>query len=421
MMLMLLPGLFCSCGNRAYKAVAGKPLPAWEEGHLDIHSINTGRGECTFYILPDGTTMLVDAGEFHTGGSKYPMVDQKPDTLIRPYKVYAAYIQNVLPCSADRSSSCRSDQTSSCHFDQTSSCHFDRAKRVEKSIDYALATHYHMDHIGRMEKDYAVSDSGYVLTGMMALYDEIPYRTLVDRSWPEYEDKKEQKNWECFARSMSERDGMKVEKFDLGSDSQFVLVNHPEKYPDFRIRNYHVNGLVWNNGHIKDCWKGKPVKENGASAGFLLSYGKFDWFTGGDAGNNGKVEKPTARAIGRQIEAMKGHHHMSWHTMSAEMLEIFRPQVVVNQSFYAHQPWPETMKNVLSVGVPEGQTRDVFLTNLHDSTYVDEPETLAKVKDFRGHVVIRVLPGGSCYYVYMLDDNDLKFNVKTVYGPYECN
>ena len=386
---MLLPGLFCSCSNRAYKAVTGKPLPAWEEGYLDIHSINSGRGECTFYILPDGTTMLVDAGEFHTSGAKYPMVEQKPDTLTRPYKVYSTYIQNVLPCS--------------------------------DSIHYALATHYHMDHIGRMESDYAVSDSGYVLTGMMALYDEIPYRTLVDRSWPEYEDRKEQKNWERFARSMSERDGMKVEKFDLGSDSQFVLVNHPEKYPDFKILNYHVNGLVWNNGEVKDCWKGKPVKENGASAGFLLSYGKFDWFTGGDAGNNGKVERPTAKAIGRQIEAMKGHHHMSWHTMSAQMLEILRPQVVVNQSFYAHQPWPETMKDVLSVGMPEGQTRDVFLTNLHDSTYVKEPETLAKVKAYRGHVVIRVLPGGDRFYVYMLNDNDLKFNVKAVYGPYECN
>lgn len=388
-MFMLLPGLFCSCSNRAYKAVTGKPLPAWEEGYLDIHSINTGRGECTFYILPDGTTMLVDAGEFHTSGAKYPMVEQKPDTLTRPYKVYSTYIQNILPCS--------------------------------DSIHYALATHYHMDHIGRMESDYAVSDSGYVLTGMMALYDEIPYRILVDRSWPEYEDRKEQKNWERFARSMSERDGMKVEKFDLGSDSQFVLVNHPEKYPDFKILNYHVNGLVWNNGEVMDCWKGKPAKENGASAGFLLSYGKFDWFTGGDAGNNGKVERPTAKAIGRQIEAMKGHHHMSWHTMSAQMLEILRPQVVVNQSFYAHQPWPETMKDVLSVGMPEGQTRDVFLTNLHDSTYVKEPETLAKVKAYRGHVVIRVLPGGDSYYVYMLDDNDLKFNVKAVYGPYECN
>lgn len=388
-MFMLLPGLFCSCSNRAYKAVTGKPLPAWEEGYLDIHSINTGRGECTFYILPDGTTMLVDAGEFHTSGAKYPMVEQKPDTLTRPYKVYSTYIQNILPCS--------------------------------DSIHYALATHYHMDHIGRMESDYAVSDSGYVLTGMMALYDEIPYRTLVDRSWPEYEDRKEQKNWERFVRSMSERDGMKVEKFDLGSDSQFVLVNHPEKYPDFRILNCHVNGQVWNNGAVEDYWTDKPVSENGASAGFLLSYGRFDWFTGGDAGGNGRVAKPTALAIGRQIEGMKGHHHMSWHTMSRTMLRTYNPQVVVNQSFYSHQPWPETMEVTLHEGMPEGECRDVFLTNLHDSTYVDEPETLAKVKAYRGHVVIRVLPGGDSFYVYMLNDNDLKFNVKAVYGPYECN
>ena len=28
----------------------GKPLSAWAEGCLDIHAINSGRGECTFYI-----------------------------------------------------------------------------------------------------------------------------------------------------------------------------------------------------------------------------------------------------------------------------------------------------------------------------------------------------------------------------------
>lgn len=390
--LALLLGLSCSCSNRPYGAVPGEPLPAWEEGYLDIHSINSGRGECTFYILPDGTTMLVDAGEFHTGGAKYPMVEQKPDTLTRPYKVYAEYIKRSL-----------------------------RHEAKNLSIDYALATHYHMDHIGRIEEDYALSDSGYVLTGMMALYDEIPYKKLVDRSYPEYADNEGCRNWERFARSMAARDGMQVEKFELGTDGQFTLVRNPQKYPDFKIFNWHVNGQIWDNGEIVDCWKGKPVSENGTSAGFLLSYGKFDWFAGGDAGNNGKVEKPVARAIGRPIEAMKGHHHMSWHTMTPEMLEIFRPQVVVNQSFYAHQPWPETMKNVLTVGMPEGQFRDVFLTNLHDDTYADDPETLAKVKDYRGHVVIRVLPGGGSFYVYMLDDSNLEFNVKAVYGPYECN
>ena len=387
-MSILLLGLVVSCSNRLYNVVPGKQLPAWTQGCLDIHSINSGRGECTFYILPDGTTMLVDAGEFHTGGAKYPNVEQKPDTLTRPYKVYASYIKKFSP---------------------------------SKTIDYALATHYHMDHIGRIESDYAVADSGYVLTGMMALYDEIPYKTIVDRSYPVYDEAKGTKNWERFVRSVSARDGVNVEKFELGSESQFVLVNKPEKYPEFRIVNLHVNGHVWKDGKAKNCWKDMTVSENGSSTGFLLSYGKFDWFAGGDAGNNGRVEKPVARAIGRQIEAMKGHHHMSWHTMTPEMLEIFRPLVVVNQSFYSHQPWPETMKNVLTVGMPEGQVRDVFLTNLHDDTYAEEPETLAKVKDYRGHIVIRVLPGGEMFYVYMLDDTNLECRVKSVYGPYKCN
>lgn len=386
--LGLLLGLLCSCSKPHYVEI-GDSLPVWKEGYLDIHSINSGRGECTFYVLPDGTTMLVDAGEFHTSGAKYPMVEQKPDTLTRPYKVYSEYIKKALPEAG--------------------------------GIDYALATHYHMDHIGRMEKDYEISDSGYVLTGMMALYDEIPYRTLIDRSWPEYEDKKEQKNWERFVRSMSARDGMKVEKFELGSDTQFRLVNHPEKYPDFRILNCHVNGLVWNNGAVEDYWTDKPVSENGASAGFLLSYGRFDWFTGGDAGGNGRVAKPTALAIGRQIEAMKGHHHMSWHTMSRTMLRTYNPQVVVNQSFYSHQPWPETMEVTLHEGMPEGECRDVFLTNLHDSTDVDAAGTLAKVKAYRGHIVIRVLPAGGSFYVYMLDDKDLEQRVKSIHGPYKCN
>ena len=186
------------------------------------------------------------------------------------------------------------------------------------------------------------------------------------------------------------------------------------------MTNYHSSGYVWENGEAVNYWEGKELRENGASTGFLLSYGKFDWFTGGDAGNNGRVEKPAARAIGRPIEAMKGHHHMSWHTMSPEMLEILRPQVVVNQSFYGHQPWPETLKNVLSVGTEDGEDRDVFLTNYHDTTFVEEPDVIARVRGARGHIVIRVLPGGDSFYVYMLDDTDMEYKVKGIYGPYIC-
>lgn len=42
-------------------ATLGQPLPAWAEGMLDIHFINTTTGECTFLIFPDGTQMLIDA------------------------------------------------------------------------------------------------------------------------------------------------------------------------------------------------------------------------------------------------------------------------------------------------------------------------------------------------------------------------
>lgn len=42
------------------KPKVGQTLPDWSEGYLDIHAVNTGRGECSLLILPDGTTMLVD-------------------------------------------------------------------------------------------------------------------------------------------------------------------------------------------------------------------------------------------------------------------------------------------------------------------------------------------------------------------------
>jgi len=47
----------------AQEIVVGQPLPQWKEGYLDLPHINTGRGSGAWYIFPDGTTMLVDAGE----------------------------------------------------------------------------------------------------------------------------------------------------------------------------------------------------------------------------------------------------------------------------------------------------------------------------------------------------------------------
>jgi hypothetical protein len=40
----------------------GEALPRWTPGTLDIHQINTGLGNAALLMLPDGTTLLVDAG-----------------------------------------------------------------------------------------------------------------------------------------------------------------------------------------------------------------------------------------------------------------------------------------------------------------------------------------------------------------------
>ena len=43
----------------------GERYPGWRQGELDIHFIQTGTGEQTFFIFPDGTTMLLDCGDFY--------------------------------------------------------------------------------------------------------------------------------------------------------------------------------------------------------------------------------------------------------------------------------------------------------------------------------------------------------------------
>ena len=76
------------------EVTVGQPLPAWTEGCLDIHSINTGRGESTLYILPDGTTMLIDAaGSLLSPNAEKPPTPSKPNGNITSGAVIIDYIK----------------------------------------------------------------------------------------------------------------------------------------------------------------------------------------------------------------------------------------------------------------------------------------------------------------------------------------
>ena len=82
-------------------AKVGVVLPAWEEGCLDIHSINSGRGECFYYILPDGTTMLVDcAGAPPMELANREGVPSKPNVSVTSGQVIINYIKHFAPSVA---------------------------------------------------------------------------------------------------------------------------------------------------------------------------------------------------------------------------------------------------------------------------------------------------------------------------------
>ena len=94
----------------------GVPLPAWTPGMLDIHQIATGRGNAALFILPDGTTLLVDAG---AAGDGIPETDPHPDASRTPGAWIARYIKRHLPAGVG-------------------------------DLDYALITHFHPDHMGQL-------------------------------------------------------------------------------------------------------------------------------------------------------------------------------------------------------------------------------------------------------------------------------
>ncbi|MBO6170130.1 MAG: MBL fold metallo-hydrolase [Bacteroidales bacterium] len=376
--------------------IVGSPLPQWQEGCLDIHAINSGRGECTFFILPDGTTMLVDAGEWIKYKSKkYDWTPARPSADVRPCEVYARYIRHFMP------------------------------RRAKGALDYALITHYHLDHFGTVE-DWMQPDPerGYVLTGIAALQREIPIRTLIDRSYPEYESvwlpsSSKSDFYPKFVRYVTARDGIHAESFRVGDSKQLRLRHRPCRYRNFKIMNYAASGIVWNGKEAVNAYEGEVLRENGASCCFLLSYGDFDYYTGGDAGGNTRVALPVAQAIGRPIEAMKADHHLSYHTMKKETMDIYQPMVVVTQSFTEReiQPDIETLTRLFS---EQSYHCRYYFSNIGPVQRSAHADLYDQAAGINGHVVIRVMPGGHEFYVIMLDDTNFEYKIKSVDGPFKC-
>jgi beta-lactamase superfamily II metal-dependent hydrolase len=394
-------------GASLFCQTVGEPLPAWTPGALDIHHISTGRGNSTLFVLPDGTTLLVDAGA--NRGSSVRYVPPRPDASHTPGDWIVRYIRHTL------------------------------AKQPGPRLDYAILTHFHGDHMGQVTAEAAPSKSGaYRLSGITEVGEHIPIRKMLDRGWPDYRypgplENADVKNYRAFLAWQVANTGLSTERFQPGRCDQMVLVHSPKDYPNFQIRNVVANGEVW-TGVGNETRQHFPAldavpaqdrpSENMCSAGFRLSYGKFDYYTGGDIPgipDEGfpqwqDVETPVAQAVG-PVEVAVLNHHGYIDSQNVFFVGTLRPRAWILFVWESAHPTARVYSRLRSMRVYPGP-RDIFATNMHEANK-QVVVGLDKLASQHGHVVVRVAPEGNTYRIIILDDSAESFRVTAVHGPYD--
>lgn len=382
-----------------------KTLPAWEEGYLDIHHINTGRGNSTFLVLPDGTTMLIDAGDNNRVDER--AVPAKPDPTITAAECIAKYVKHFMPV------------------------------KHGKYIDYCLVTHFHSDHLGAVFERKAPNEN-YYLTGITEVYQLLPIMKIVDRGYQYLCPGATSGtffNYKRFIDYISLNDRSKVEAFDVGSFRQFSLIYSPDEYRTlFSIQNIYANGNLWIGNEKKSLFPELETlsrdylpRENMLSCVVKMTYGNFAYYTGGDipgfpgigmpAWHN--VESAVAREVGH-VEVAVLNHHGYEDTTNETFVSLLSPQVFIAQTWNAAHLNHAVLNRILSKRLYP-YNRDVFVTNVHPAARVVTGNLIHKLKSLQGHIVLRVEKGGKRYWLYVLDDSKLgDYKLLSKNGPYEC-
>lgn len=415
-MTMALVAIACTPEDKV-----GNVMTGWQEGWFEIHSINTGRGECFFYILPDGTTLLVDAAganpmddELESHG--YPLAPAKPSGDITSSQVIVDYIRHYLPAVS------------------------------EGRLDYAVLTHYHGDHMGILTDDMEVNqEGGFVISGLTDVGSQIPIKVIYDRG--DLYDRpsknsftgatpRRYENYLKFVEWSSKVYGTEHRIAVAGALDEIKMVHAPETYEPFSIRTIAANGNVWDgkDGNISrmpsseelmPLGKGKGcVAENTLSIAHLFKYGDFDWFAAGDCMYIRReqfdyfdIEVPMAEVM-RKVDGMKASHHATKGTNSKELLEVLRPDFVIAGTWKDIHPNHATTKRFFKAS-PDVK---FYTTNLTEGAKVLLAENGVDWTTFagtQGHVVVKVAPGGKEYKILVLDDSNQEYRITQMSPRYK--
>ena len=391
---------------------AGKPWQGWKEGQFQIHFIYTGVAESMFLIFPDGTTMLLDCGDFDALARGEKAVPLLPGAEKHAGEWIARYVTRVNPAVTD--------------------------------VDYMLLSHYHNDHAGsdRFYAGKVIRDGEeFCLSGFSQAAEILSFRKAIDRCWPDYDDPipdtanggdpDTAEHMKKFYRYMSQHRGLEIEKFRLGATDQIVPLKHPERYPGFRVRNICANGrIAAEDGTVTDLFAAKKaagvkkLNENAMSLGMVFSYGDFRFYTAGDFSARFKdpdgtpcfIEDDIAAVCGRANVAKVNHH--GHNSMSPKLVAALRPQVWVSCVWDQLHNLPPCMELLADRSLYPGDR--IICPTIMPAERRAKDGGAAWMNDIArdsyegGHVVVNVEKGGRRYSVSYLTAADESMTVRSV-------
>jgi hypothetical protein len=361
----------------------------WKIGHYQVHFIYTGRSECMFHIFPDGTSMLLDCGDsmrFYGTPAAVPV----PDLSCRAGEAAARYVRQVNP--------------------------------KDDRVDILHLSHYHEDHAGGMRYHGGILSDGRPLSGISDAARFLKFSRVVDRAWPEFDDPVDvvgpesrdgtPRHMRLLYRHLAETQGTLIERFSLGSASQFKA----QGYEDFSVFNLCANGrYVKKDGSVRDLYasqaadfragRRKMLNENALSCGMIIRYGKFSYFTAGDFSDgkrkdlkSGDIENELAEAVGPVTVAKMNHH--AHHSMPSGLVKALKAKVWTNCTLDQQHCTDDSMMRMSSRALYEGERillptympQNRRATKFGTSYLADVPDC---VRRRPCHVICDVAPGGN--------------------------
>ena len=373
----------------AFGSAAKVAYPGWKPGELDIHCIQTGCGEQTFFIFPDGTTMLLDCGDMYR--PQYLMhVPRQPSPERLGGEWVSRYVQRLIP---------------------------------QRTIDYFVLTHWHADHCGGPSLRSERAADGRRVCGITRFAEDFAIRHYFDHQYPrsgvyaanpDLDALEMMREWIPLMQSWC---GMQPHAFEVGALNQIKMLGpDAAKYEkSFSIRNLHANCVYWDGeggtiDYAPEYLRQRPerkgtIAENALSLGFRLDYGKFSAYFGGDI-DYPDYERRLASVIGK-VNVCKMNHHGCPTSMGRELCRELAPQLYLASIWSPNQVTDANLVNMTSRELYPGPRYlcPGYLPNVKRREYAGR-DFMNDYLPVQGHTVVKVAPGGEAWEFFVLTAED---------------